>query len=364
MGAWCVDRSFTVASSFLPAEPESGGIAPARLFIGLDIAKAKLDAAVMMGAKWRDKAFANTPAGHQSLLEWIESCRAKALATGLAQAHPSEPAAAPAVHVCMEATNVYWEACAEALADAGYTVSVANPALIKSHAQSLGLRIKTDRVDARAIASFCRERQPEAWRPVSPSERSLRALTLRHQSLTQMKTQESNRLETIRDAAESSVREHIAWLDQEIKRIERAIKRHIDDDPSLKGKRDLLDSIPGVGKATISSVLCFTSQIERMDNARQFAAFGGLNPALRESGTMKAKARMSKAGHTELRRALYMPAMVVLYRTDWGRRYFERLRNNHKAPKLIIGAMMRKLAHVIFGVLKSGKPFDPALHAN
>jgi transposase len=342
-----------VEPSFFPAKPEGDGVAPVVLFIGLDIAKAKLDAAVMMGAKWRDKAFANTPAGHKLLLEWIESCRSK----GLAPAHTR------AVHVCMEATNVYWEACAQALADAGCTVSVANPALIKSHAQSLGLRIKTDRVDARAIASFCRERQPEAWRPVSPSERALRALTLRHQSLMQMKTQESNRLETIRDAAESSVREHIAWLDQEIKRIERAIKTHIDDDPSLKGKRDLLDSIPGVGKATISSVLSFTSQIERMDNARQFAAFGGLNPALKESGTMKAKARMSKAGHTELRRALYMPAMVVLYRTAWGKRYFERLRNNHKAPKLIIGAMMRKLAHVIFGVLKSGKPFDPALHA-
>jgi transposase len=109
-------------------------------------------------------------------------------------------------------------------------------------------------------------------------------------------------------------------------------------------------------------VLSYASFIERMDNAKQFAAFGGLNPALRESGTMKAKATLSKTGHVALRRALYMPAMVALNCTAWGKLYKTRLQANHKAPKLIIGAMMRKLAHVIFGVLKSGKPFDPTLH--
>ena len=178
-----------------------------------------------------------------------------------------------------------------------------------------------------------------------------------------MKGQESNRLEAVRDAVASSVQMHLTWLDAEINRIECEIKQRIDDDPTLKGKRELLDSIPGVGERTISVVLSYLSFIERMDTARQFAAFGGLNPALKESGTMRAKAVMSKAGHVELRRALYMPAMVTLYRTDWGKAYRQRLQANRKPAKLIIGAMMRKLAHVIFGVLKSGKPFDPALHA-
>ena len=57
-----------------------------------------------------------------------------------------------------------------------------------------------------------------------------------------------------------------------------------------------------------------------------------------------------------------MPAVVALYKTEWGRRFRERLAANGKPPKLIIGAMMRKLVYVAFGVLKSGKPFDPALH--
>ena len=77
---------------------------------------------------------------------------------------------------------------------------------------------------------------------------------------------------------------------------------------------------------------------------------------------MKAKATLSKTGHVALRRALFMPAMVALNCTAWGKRFKTRLLANHKAPKLIIGAMMRKLAHVIFGVLNSGKPFDPTLH--
>lgn len=337
------------AQNSFTAEPNQ---ASRRLCIGIDISKAKLDAATLLGEKYRDKTFDNNAAGFKALSAWIDALRTAGTTEGEGS-----------VHVCMEATNVYWEACAHAFSAAGHTVSVVNPALVKAHALSLGLRIKTDRVDARAIASFCREKAPDAWQPLSPTEQALRALVLRHTALMQMKGQESNRLETVRDAAASSVQMHLTWLDAEIDRIEREIRKRIDDDPTLKGKRELLDSIPGVGERTISVVLSYLSFIERMDNARQFAAFGGLNPALKESGTMRAKAVMSKAGHVELRRALYMPAMVTLYRTNWGKAYRQRLEANRKPAKLIIGAMMRKLAHVIFGVLKSGKPFDPALHA-
>jgi transposase len=196
-----------------PAKPESAGVTPTVLYIGIDISKAKLDAAAMLGQKYRDKTFANTPAGHKALLEWIATMSA-----------PSGGGDSPArAHVCMEATNVYWEACAQALADAAdtITVSVVNPALVKAHAQSLGLRVKTDRVDARAIASFCREKHPEPWQPLSPTEQALRSLVLRHNALMQMKLQESNRLETVRDAAAESVRLHLQWLEAELNRIER-----------------------------------------------------------------------------------------------------------------------------------------------
>lgn len=320
-------------------------------FLGIDVAKAKLDCALLVEdgpkRKYSSKTVPNTPEGHAALAAWLAKKGA---------------AAAP---VCLEATGVYWEDAALALAEAGHAVAVVNPALVEAHARSLGLRTKTDAVDARAIADFCREKRPPAWVPPPASHRALRALVLRHQALVGIQTQEKNRLETTRDAeARASVEAHLAWLSAELKRVEQAIAKAIDDDPDLRGKRDLLDSIPGLGERSIATWLAYCADPDRFGNARQLAAFAGLNPQHHESGSsVRGKPRLSKVGHAFLRRALYMPAMVTLYKTEWGRRFRERLAANGKPPKLIIGAMMRKLVHVAFGVLKSGKAFDPALHA-
>jgi len=314
-------------------------------YLGIDVSKKKLDCALLLGAKTRNKVVENSPAGMNVLKAWLAR-------------HGGN-----AAYVCMEATNTYWELCAETLADAGHPVSVVNPALVKAHAQSCGLRTKTDAVDARALADFCREKQPERWLPPSSSERALRALVLRHQALVEMQTQEKNRLETTREAVQDSVQVHLEWLSTELKRIEKAIREHINDDPGMRGRRDLLDSIPGIGERTIALLLAYLGTQCRFANARQFVAFAGLNPRQHESGSsVHHKARMCKVGHAEIRRALYMPAMVTLYRTDWGRRFRERLALAGKPDMLIIGAMMRKLAHVAYGVLLSGKPFDPTLH--
>jgi transposase len=117
-----------------------------------------------------------------------------------------------------------------------------------------------------------------------------------------------------------------------------------------------------LGERTIAVLLAYGLG-ERFDSARQFVAFAGLSPRKHESGTsVRWRERMSKVGHASLRAALYMPAMVALYRTAWGKRFHARLSANGKPPKLIIGAMMRKLAQVAFGVIQSGRPFDPALH--
>jgi transposase len=318
--------------------------------LGIDVAKAKLDCALLVEdgpkRKYLSKTVPNTPEGHAALAAWLVK---------------KEAATAP---VCLEATGVYWEDVAQTLTDAGHPVAVVNPALVEAHARSLGLRTKTDAVDARAIADFCREKRPPAWTPPPASHRALRALVLRHQALIEMQTQEKNRLETVRDAeARTSVETHLEWLAAELKRVEQAIAKTIDDDPDLRQKRDLLDSIPGLGERSIATWLAYCADPTRFANARQIAAFAGLNPQHRESGcSVRGKVRLSKIGHAFLRRALYMPALVTLYKTDWGRRFRERLAANGKPPKLIIGAMMRKLVHVAFGVLKSGKSFDPALH--
>ncbi|WP_420254495.1 transposase, partial [Citrobacter portucalensis] len=121
--------------------------------------------------------------------------------------------------------------------------------------------------------------------------------------------------------------------------------------------------IPGIGEKTSAVLLAYVGLKDRFSQARQFAAFAGLTPRQHESGSsVRGMSRMSKSGHVSLRRALYMPAMVAISKTEWGRAFRDRLAGNGKKGKVIIGAMMRKLAHVSYGVLKSGEPFDASRH--
>jgi transposase len=314
--------------------------------LGLDVAKAKLDCALRSPeGKYKSKVVENNLNGFNVLIEWLAK-------HGVTSAH-----------VCMEATGVYWEAVAEYLAGKGMVVSVVNPAQIKAFGQSQLVRTKTDKVDARLIANFCAERNPAPWQAPSANEQALRAMVLRLESLQSMRTQETNRLEVSRDVVKPSIAAHIEWLDKTIKALAKEIREHMDGDDNLKDKHALLDSIPGLGERTIAILLAYYADLERFDNARQAAAFAGVDPRQFESGSsVKMKPRMSKIGHAFLRKSLYMPALVALYKTAWGKRFRERLAAAGKPPKLIIGAMMRKLIHVAFGVLKSGKNFNPELH--
>ncbi len=314
--------------------------------LGIDVAKAKLDCALRLpDGKLRSKVVENNSKDFEVLGEWLEK-------------H-----GATTVHVCMEATGVYWEAVAEHLANQGMAVSVVNPAQIKAFGASKMVRTKTDKVDAKLIVEFCLERRPDPWQAPTPGEQALRAMVLRLDALQAMRTQENNRLEVARDEVKAGIVTHIEWLDEQIKALAKTISDHIDGDKNMKGKRELLDSIPGVGERTIATLLAFYANLDRFGNARQAVAFAGLDPRQHESGSsVKGKPRLSKIGHAFLRKALYMPAMVTLYRTAWGKLFRDRLAAAGKPPKLIIGAMMRKLVHVAYGVLKSGKSFDPALH--
>jgi transposase len=313
---------------------------------GIDVAKSKLDCALQLpGGKRLDKSAPNSPEGLEALHGWL-------LRKGGAGAH-----------VCLEAANTYWEDAAQFFAGRGFTVSVVNPAQIKAHAGACGSRGKTDRGDARLIADFCARHNPPAWRPPSEAEQAVRALVLRIDALQVMLTQEKNRLGTAREAVRGGIQAHIDWLEAQVEALAKQARQRIDDDPGMKGRRELLDSIPGLGERTAAVLLAFSIDPGHFHDARQAAAFAGLSPRLHESGSsVKGKPRLSKAGHAFLRKALYMPAMVALYKTAWGGRFRERLAAAGKPPKLVIGAMMRKLLQVAFGVLKSGKPFDPALH--
>ena len=316
--------------------------------VGIDVAKAKLDVALKLPSnKWRTKVVANSAAGCEELRAWL----AKHDVT--------------CAHVCMEATGIYWERVAEDLADHGFAVSVMNPARIKASAAAQGVRTKTDVVDAKVIADFCASQAPALWQAPSKSVRRLRALVGRRDALVELRTQELNRLEVATtEEVRRSIEKVLAHLNEQIAEIERQIAKDVDDDPTLKAQRELLASIPGIGDKTIAMFLSHYGGQLRFDKTRQAVAFAGLDTQQHESGTsVRGKARLSKMGHSGLRRGLYMPAVVAMTKTAWGKAFASRLLAAGKPKKLILGALMRKLVAIAYGVLKSGTPFNPALHA-
>jgi len=315
--------------------------------VGVDVSKAKLDVALLLpGGKFRDKVVANTRKGFAEMVAWLAR-------HGVTTAH-----------VCMEATGAYWEEFAEFLADAGLQVSVVNPAHIKSFGESLGLRSKTDKADARVIARFCAERRPARWQAPSHAVRALRALVRRRDALIGLRVQELNRKEVAtQPQVLRSIEQVLAHLDKQIKEIDKQINNHIDQDPTLKEQSRLLQTIPGVGDVSTGMLLSHYGGQARFATTKQAVAFSGLDVRHRESGTsVRGKPRMSKKGDGRLRATLYMPALVVMTRTAWGKAFAKRLTEAGKPNMLIIGAVMRKMVEIAYAILKSGKPFNPALH--
>ncbi len=320
------------------------------MFLGLDISKANFDAVLLQSAasKPRHKAFPNTPAGFERLLEWLN--------TTLSEQQ---------VHACLEATNTYGDALARFLHQQGHTVSVVNPAQIKAFAATQMARTKTDKADAHLIARFCQMHQPQAWTPPPPEASELQARVRRLESLQEMHQMENNRLETAPAPVRASIEAVLSVLDQQITQTQQAIKDHMDQNPTLKGQRDLLVSIPGIADTTAAAILSELLDVSQFTEARQVAAFAGLVPRLRQSGSsVRGRSSLSKVGSPRLRKSLYFPAMAALRFNPAIRAMGERLRAAGKCKMVILGAAMRKLLCLAFGVLKSGKPFDPNHNAN
>ena len=310
--------------------------------LGIDISKKKFDVALHLpSGKWKHKAFTNSTKGFQDLSHWLSQLNVEQ------------------VHACMEATNIYGNALAEYLYDKNHKVSIVNPARIKGFAQSEMLRTKNDKQDASLIARFCEAFSPDLWKPEPLSVRQLRALVRRLDMLIEMKQQEVNRLDVSDDVVQSDIHQHVKELEQRINKIRADIEEHIDRDPDLKNKKELLLSIPGIGERTMAIVLSYFSAIQHFDSAKKLASFCGVAPREYQSGSsVNGRGAMSKIGSAHLRKSLFLPAMVALKYNPVLKALKERLSEKGKPKMVIIGAAMRKLIHIIYGVLKSNLPFD------
>jgi transposase len=322
--------------------------------IGIDVSKAKLDCLWirdLSAMKVKSKVQTNTPTGHQALLEWAMKQTGESVNE---------------LHFVMEATGIYHEALAYTLYDAGAQVSVVNPAKIRHYAKSLGAHTKNDKKDSVVIARFGMTQSPLLWEPEPLEIRELKALIARCDAVKQDIQREVNRLEkAVVSGVSAEVRASIetvrAQLETEKKRLETLIDDHIDNYPDLKKDRELLESIPAIGPVLARQMLAVIHS-RSFTRASQVAAFLGLIPVENESGTsVYSPPRLSKRGDGRIRAKLYMAAVVATKHNPDIHNQYKRLLKNGKSKMSALGAAMRKLVHICFGVLKHQAPYQPQL---
>ncbi len=312
--------------------------------LGLDVAKKSIQAELRIAGKNVRFGFANNPKGFAQLARILDQHNAPKIWAGL------------------EATGPYSHALALWLHARAHRVSVLNPRRVKQYARSAGNRNKTDRLDAAVVADFLCAHRPAAWRPPLQELVQLRALVRRREELSLMLQAEKNRLEGVASQVRCSLKRIIVTLSAEKARVEKLICQQIRSHKQLCRDHQLLCTIKGIGSLTAAILLAEMAGPGQVQRARQAAAHAGLVPRHEESGTSVRRNRgIGKEGNRYLRKALYMPALVAIKYNAPLRYFASRLRAAGKPKMKIVCAVMRKLIHIAFGILKHQQPFNPSL---
>lgn len=315
-------------------------------YLGIDVSKLSLDVCLISKeSRPLKRTFPNNQEGFNSLEKWV-SKRAPTF-----------------LHVCTEATSVYDLGICSFLFKMGYKVSRVNPLVVKRFGQMLMTRSKTDSKDSEIIAQYCQLHQPKLWKPDREEIKELKDLSHCLDSLIEDQARIKCRLEkfSLSSCAVSSQKvwkSQLRSIEQHIREVETQIQALLASDEDLKTSQELLASIPGLGSKSICRFLAHIGSIESYENARQLAAHIGVTPSHKQSeNSIKGHTPISKIGVAKLRKALFLPAVTAMRFNPVLRKFSERLVKNGKAKKAIVIAVMRKLIHMIYGVLKTQKPF-------
>jgi transposase len=313
--------------------------------VGIDVSKKTLDIALPTAARVLSKKGSNTAQEFPALLAWM-------------QAHASGP-----LHICLEPTSTYHDALVAFLLERGITVSLVPPSRVAAFRRSEGMRHKTDRHDARLLATFCQQKRPAAFVPVPDDLMHLRVLLGRLDQLDQMQQQERNRLENGRLPASicEQLAEHrqqlLTWRTQLMKTIRAWVSEH---EPIAQAVRRL-QSLKGIGELSAWYLVSVIGpDASRFPSAYQLAIYLGLDVVRHDSGTSVHKiGHISKEGSPRIRRLLGMCALVSKRWDPDMRQWAQELTARGKKSKQVRVAVMRKLLYLAYGVLKSQQTYDP-----
>lgn len=306
------------------------------VFVGIDVSKDWLDIAV------HDRAtnfrIANTDPEIAKLIKRLKKMKPRL--------------------VVLEATGGFEKRLVAELAHGQVPVVVASPRRVRAFARSTGQLAKTDKLDAQMLARFAAQVQPEPRSLPSDLEEQLAGLLTRRRQLVDMLTVEKNRLPTVRTAMRAGIEEHIDWLKTKLIKLDEEIDNFVDGLPLMKDKDAILQSAPGVGRVTSSTLLAMLPELGQL-NRQEIAALVGVAPVNKDSGKQRGHRRIF-GGRATVRSVLYMAALSAKKHNPVIKQFYDRLLKNGKEKKVALTACMRKLLVILNAMIRSQQPWRNA----
>lgn len=317
-----------------------------KLYLGVDMAKHDFVSAIESSdgsVKRSSKKLGNNSRGWNEVKSWV--LKQQSLCK------------ADAVHMGVESTGGYETEMVEWMrTHTDFEINVLNPVQVKRFIQSQLIRTKNDSVDARMIARYMATHKPSPTPVLAEGIRELRALTRHLDHLIRKRADEMTYLESVKGpVVKSSVKQMIKSFDRQIEKVKKQIGDHLDNHPDLKRNKELLTSIPGIGDLTAGILL---SEINGSSEPKKKVAHAGLAPRERQSGMRKGKSRLCKTGNRRLRTALFMPTLAAIRYNPVIRRFYIKLISKGKPKMVAVATCMRRLLHIVIGVLKNQILFD------
>jgi transposase len=291
---------------------------PVLTYVGIDVAKARLDAATSQSSA----VFTRDPVGLDRLVNWLRQL-------------------GPGAHAVLEASGGY-----------EHEVSVVNAGWVRNFARSQGRLAKTDRIDARVLVDFAAANAPPLCAPVSPAQQKLTDLVRARQQLVAVRTLLQNQLEHTRERlARRSQQELVELTDTRILRLEKAITALIAETPQLRAKVQKLTAVRGIGSTTAALLLAELPELGALNKA-EAAALAGLAPCNHDSGTLRGQRHIA-GGRPAVRTGLWMPTLVATRHNPILKAFYQRLRAKGKPAKVALIATARKLLLHLNSLLKT-----------
>jgi transposase len=304
-------------------------MSPKDLFVGIDVAKEKLDIATHPPSKAH--VYPNDPAGIAKLVRYLKKIK-------------------PSL-VVLEATGQLEALVVAALHQAEIAVAVANPRQIRDFAKATGKLAKTDTLDAHTIAHFAAVLKPQPELVPDDITQQIALLMARRRQVDKMITTERNRLARSPQFLHQDIQTHINFLEDQKRRIDANVNQIIQSSPIWQSKEKQLRNVPGVGPVVSRTLLGNLPELGRL-NRKQIAALVGVAPLNRDSGTLRGK-RMIWGGRSQVRHTLYMAALVAAKHNPVIKAFYERLLNAGKSHKVALTACMRKLLTILNAMVKN-----------